>query len=148
MTDFTNFAKFMGLTLSTQEDTHYFTLLKEDGETLYKTCRITKEGLWFLKESDLWQPVPQNLYLKMIEGTVTVKKVTFHPKENETYYYVYNNEAMETTWENDMIDYENYFLGNCFATEEEALMEGVKLFLDLKEFYENEGHNLNATVTE
>lgn len=72
-----------------------------------------------------------------------IKKINWKPKYGEIYYEnidVKKDNLMvyKEKFTGDIIDYENYILGNCFRTKEEAERNRNKYYERLKEMYEKE----------
>lgn len=144
--NFKKFADYLGLAMSDETKENLFTIVDNNNEVIYKTCKITNAGIFVKNENGLYDLVMGDVYLKLMGEELLIKKSVYYPKSGEVYYYNFEGEAFETTWDNNVIDYENYYLGNCFATETGAIVVGNKLAETFKEFYEKEGHNLNAEI--
>ena len=74
----------------------------------------------------------------IVEVPEAVKKL-WRPKFGEKYYGICpGGDVAEDSWEDKVIDYELYRIGNCFATEEAAIKASnrLKVIADLKCFAE------------
>ena len=58
------------------------------------------------------------------------------PREDEDYYYIGNGVVEYGCWDGLTYDLQNYSIGNCFKTEDEALfiVQKLKLIAELKRF--------------
>lgn len=69
-----------------------------------------------------------------------IKKIDWKPKYGDVYYEIIDVEedlmVYKETFAGDIIDYEDYILGNCFETKEEAERIKDKYYKRLKEMYE------------
>lgn len=79
------------------------------------------------------------ILMYLLNGRYEVVKRVFKPKIGDTYWYVSTYYgAGEYKWNNDVVDFENYALGNCFRTKEEATKNAPRIYDELKKKYEEE----------
>lgn len=74
---------------------------------------------------------------KLKEKVNKPESKVFKPKNDQTYYFAYDNgSVMSSVWWNDKDDYTRYIIGNCFENEEEAEfeVEKLKVIAELKRF--------------
>lgn len=82
--------------------------------------------------------------LNILNGTYTIKKNQFKPKNGETYYFLapdsnFNFAINKKTWGDYTIDYVYYKAGNTFRSVEEAKTFKDTLMNDLIEYYDTSG---------
>lgn len=67
---------------------------------------------------------------KLLTGKYEIKRGPWKPKKDEFYWNVrLEGEPCLTRWLNDIIDFNNYKLGNCYKTKEEANRNRAKWML-------------------
>lgn len=73
--------------------------------------------------------------LKLVEKANKPKSKVWKPKEGESY-FAWCGTVRNYDWDNDCIDNNNYAIGNCFKTEEEAqnAVERLKIRAELQRF--------------
>ena len=57
---------------------------------------------------------------EILNGKHEIIKLPFKPKNGRTYWTVEEDRIFYDSWDNDMMDYSYFKLGNCFRTKEEA----------------------------
>lgn len=99
--------------------------------------KITQEeGIMYSIDREKW--VRSVVLMSIINGSYSVVKLPWKPKEGELYWYYSKtlNQAISRNW-----DAENYALclwkfGNCFKTEKEANEKGKEIMEQIKKEYE------------
>ena len=87
------------------------------------TAMFTEDGFRIVHTDTVilhpyWKEVELN---HLLNGTFTIKRKPWKPKKEEHYWNVrLEGEPWFTRWLDDVIDYNNYKLGNCYRTKEEA----------------------------
>ena len=81
--------------------------------------------------------------LNILNGTYTMKKKLFRPKNGEIYYFLspdsnFNFAVNKKIWGDHTIDYIYYKAGNIFRSIEEAKRQKDELMHSLIEYYEGE----------
>lgn len=56
----------------------------------------------------------------LVNGEFEIIKLPWKPKKDERYWTVEEDHLLKDIWDNDMMDYSYFKLGNCFRTQEEA----------------------------
>lgn len=76
----------------------------------------------------------------ILRCSLKIEKLPWKPKEGETYFIVREDgEIEEVKWENHIMDYYAFNIGNYFATEEEITPEIKQRILnEMKGKYEND----------
>lgn len=101
-------------------------------------CRykITQEGLMYNCGRMKW--TRSNLLLSIINGTYSVAKLPWKPKNGDSYwrYGANSNLAITQYWDTDGVDLTNWKIGNCFKTEEEAETKGKEIMEQIMKEYE------------
>lgn len=92
-------------------------------------CRYKNETNWMSTSTYFLEGV--------FSGADEIIKKPFKPKNGDKYHICGFDLVYEKTWIDDVVDYKNYYCGNYFRTEEEALKHRDELVNKLKEHYEN-----------
>lgn len=79
--------------------------------------------------------------LNILNGTYTMKKRLYHPKNGETYFFLspdsnFNFAVNKRTWGDYTLDYIYYYAGNVFRSAEEAKREKDSLMHKLIDYYD------------
>ena len=126
-------AKMLGVELGER-----FKIVQGENETIEGDYCLLEDGLHF-------EDGTCTFYLllnKLLTGECQIVKLPFKPKYNDDYYYylIFADEIHLThrLWENGIVDYLWYAIGNCFRTEEEAKAHKGELLKKLKRMYEDE----------
>jgi hypothetical protein len=81
-----------------------------------------------------------NTMKSLLTGEFSIEKLPWKPHEGDIYWFRgAGDDVISSNWNNNNIDYSFYYVGNCFATREEALKHAPEIIKKLKSFYENEG---------
>lgn len=93
-------------------------------------------------DKGLRSPVCTNnslILMYLLNGRYEIVKKVFKPKIGDTYWSTEHAMAAgEYKWNNDIVDFANYALGNCFRTKEEAIKNATRIYDELKKKYTEE----------
>lgn len=135
MVDYTNFAEFLNVELTEDmENPKTFALVDREGKTFLKFCRITKSGLWYLDDNDIWKLVSDSILVLLVEGSL-IAMIPYRPNLGDIYYYYNGENSVESLWTESWLDFANFTLGNCFETEALAEDLGAKVFSRVSSLY-------------
>lgn len=90
-----------------------------------RVYRVEEEKI-VCKRSDEedWYEVNSDFVYNMLKDNKEIVIIPYKPKEHSLYFYVQiNGEVYNTRWEGDLMDYLNFFAGNCFNGRERAELE-------------------------
>lgn len=96
--------------------------------------------LYYLTDTGMWNDDGfsfNNELMDILRGNSTINIPPFKPVLKDTYYYFDCNtcKVEHRVWNKQIIDYTNYFTGNCYATEELALRNGARTQNNMVDFY-------------
>ena len=76
--------------------------------------------------------------MKIIKKSNGCKRKVWKPECNKKYWIINGSRVINSSWDNDDIDYRRYEIGNCFKTEKEAkfALEKLKVEAELRRFAE------------
>lgn len=101
-------------------------------------CRykITQEGLMYNCGRMKW--TRSNLLLSIINGTYSVVKLPWKPKNGEAYWKwdTYVEMAQFKRWNGASTDFACWKLGNCFKASEEAQSKGKEIMEQIKKEFD------------
>lgn len=97
---------------------------------------MQEDGLMYTVRGREWSR--STLMLTIINGTYSVVKLPWKPKEGDKYYYysAANDLVNYARWDDLDIELISWKAGNCFKTEEEAKTKGKELMETIKKEYE------------
>lgn len=90
-------------------------------------ARITKDNFQLLHQISCQWVDFNGLMLKLIKGELEIIKLPWKPKKDERYWTVEEDHILKDIWDNDMMDYSYFKLGNCFRTREEAIANADRI---------------------
>lgn len=98
--------------------------------------KLTMRGMAFQSEcGKVWVDVPEMLGHLLTDNFTIVRK-PFVPKRRGEEYYVYDEKIINRrTWADTPVDLSYFCSGNCFRTEQEALVNGGECARKLREKY-------------
>lgn len=83
--------------------------------------KLTETGLVCLGPDKLSRDIRNEALVRLLIGCSKIKRKPWKPKKEEYYWNVrLEGEPCLTRWLDDIIDYNNYKLGNCYRTKAEA----------------------------
>ena len=83
--------------------------------------KLTETGLVCLGPDKLSRDIRNEALVRLLIGCSKIKRKPWKPKKEEYYWNVrLEGEPWLTKWLDDIIDYNNYKLGNCYRTKAEA----------------------------
>lgn len=76
--------------------------------------------------------------MKIIKKSNGCKRKVWKPECNKNYWIINGFRVVNSSWDNDNVDYRRYEIGNCFKTEKEAkfALEKLKVEAELRRFAE------------
>lgn len=76
--------------------------------------------------------------MKIIKKSNGCKRKVWKPECNKNYWIINGSRVVNSSWDNDNVDYRRYEIGNCFKTEKEAkfALEKLKVEAELRRFAE------------
>ena len=76
--------------------------------------------------------------MKIIKKSNGSKRKVWKPECNKNYWIINGFRVVNSSWDNDNVDYRRYEIGNCFKTEKEAkfALEKLKVEAELRRFAE------------
>ena len=76
--------------------------------------------------------------MKIIKKSNGCKRKVWKPECNKKYWIINGFRVVDSSWNNDNVDYGRYEIGNCFKTEKEAkfALEKLKVEAELRRFAE------------
>lgn len=76
--------------------------------------------------------------MKIIKKSNGCKRKVWKPECNKNYWIINGCRVVNSSWDNDNVDYRRYEIGNCFKTEKEAkfALEKLKVEAELRRFAE------------
>ncbi len=85
-------------------------------------------------------PTSSDILLHILSGEFSITPKPWKPEVNDIYWVVNKTSggALSTefyTWKGDMVDFSNYYCGNCFYTQEEAQAQSFELSCKLQKYY-------------
>ena len=109
-----------------------------------KTKNIVRPRYKITQEEGLMYSMNRNefarslLLLSIINGSYSVVKLPWKPKEGEKYWYYSEpfNQAISHKWYGGNYDLLLWKVGNCFKTKEEADIKGKEIMEQIKKEYE------------
>lgn len=128
-------AQMLGLELDEEfEITKYLGYLYKINENgLY--CKNSIDGQYHLESFDD--------IVDVLTGEETIVKKPYKPNNSHTYWCAEMNVISSKAYvgkrvfDGNLLDYANFYVGNCFKTQEEALKHRDEIIKKLKEHYEN-----------
>ena len=97
---------------------------------------MQEDGLMYTVRGREWSR--SGLMLSIINGTYSVVKLPWKPKDGDSYwrYGANSNLAITQYWDTDGADLTNWKIGNCFKTEEEAFVKGKEIMEQIQKEYD------------
>ena len=78
-----------------------------------------------------------NIMNSLLTGEYTIEKLPWKPQYGDEYWYIsMNGDVLDNKWTEHITDYSLYYVGNCFATREEALAHAPEIIEKLRRKYE------------
>lgn len=76
--------------------------------------------------------------MKIIKMSNGCKRKVWKPECNKNYWVINGFSVVNSSWDNDNVDYRRYEIGNCFKTEKDAefALEKLKVEAELRRFAE------------
>ncbi len=76
--------------------------------------------------------------MKIIKKSNGCKRKVWKPECDKNYWIINGFRVVNSSWDNDNVDYRRYEIGNCFKTEKEAkfALEKLKVEAELRRFAE------------
>ncbi len=76
--------------------------------------------------------------MKIIKKSNGCKRKVWKPECDKNYWIINGFRVVNSSWDNDNVDYRRYEIGNCFKTEKEAkfALEKLKVETELRRFAE------------
>lgn len=76
--------------------------------------------------------------MKIIKKSNWCKRKVWKPECDKNYWIINGFRVVNSSWDNDNVDYRRYEIGNCFKTEKEAkfALEKLKVEAELRRFAE------------
>lgn len=76
--------------------------------------------------------------MKLIQKSNGCKRKVWKPECDKNYWIINGSRIINSSWDNDNVDYRRYEIGNCFKTEKEAkfALEKLKVEAELRRFAE------------
>lgn len=76
--------------------------------------------------------------MKIIKKSDGCKRKVWKPECDKNYWIINGFRVVNSSWDNDNVDYRRYEIGNCFKTEKEAkfALEKLKVETELRRFAE------------
>lgn len=76
--------------------------------------------------------------MKLIQKSNGCKRKVWKPECDKNYWIINGSMVVNSSWDNDNVDYRRYKIGNCFKTEKEAkfALEKLKVEAELRRFAE------------
>lgn len=76
--------------------------------------------------------------MKIIKMSNGCKRKVWKPECNKNYWIINGFSVVNSSWDNDNVDYRRYEIGNCFKTEKDAefALEKLKVEAELRRFAE------------
>ena len=97
--------------------------------------KMTQEGIMYSVGREKWGR--SSLLMSIINGSYSVVKLPWKPKDDELYYYYspYAGITCQQIWDNTASDYCMWKLGNCFRTKAEAQTKGKEIMEKIEKEY-------------
>lgn len=135
MTYYKQFAEMLGLELEQE-----FTLVTQNGEKANtNTYKIKEDGLYCQSATkDYWFVTSSEYIHILLSGEFKAVPKPFKLKNGEQYWWHSHtsDSACSTLWKGSYNDLVDWKVGNCFRTEEEALVKGKKIIEAIQKEYE------------
>lgn len=76
--------------------------------------------------------------MKIIKKSNGCKRKVWKPECDKNYWIINGSRVVNSSWDNDNVDYRRYEIGNCFKTEKDAefALEKLKVEAELRRFAE------------
>lgn len=82
--------------------------------------KFYKDGLKIKWDGENDWDINSTWLMGLVTGEDEIIKLPWKPKKDERYWTVEEDHLLKDIWDNDMMDYSYFKLGNCFRTKEEA----------------------------